>query len=229
MQPKIAKSTLTFIADLQKNNDRDWFGIHKNRFEEARADFISFLDTLLVSAAAIEPVAATQQGKELLFRIYRDVRFSKNKNPYKDHFGAYLAEGGRKSINPGYYVHLSPGNQSFIACGMWQPPAEPLKAIRQEIDYNLAEFEKIIQNPEFKKIFGEVEGERLKTTPKGYTIDNPAIEYLKFKGWHVVHRLPDTIITSDKLFPECLEVIRLAKPFKEFLMRPLREMSFSAS
>ncbi len=229
MPQKLAKSTLTFLSDLQKNNDRDWFGTHKNRYEAAREDYISFLNNLLAATADFEPIAAGQQGKDLIFRIYRDVRFSKNKNPYKDHFGAYLAEGGRKSINPGYYLHISPGNQSFIASGLWMPPAEPLKAIRQEIDYNLAEFENIILNPDFRKFYGEITGEQLKTTPKGYTPDNPAIKYLKYKSWNVIHKLPDALVTSDKLLPECLEAIKLAQPLKEFFMRPLREISFSAS
>lgn len=229
MQSKLAKTTVTFLADLKKNNDRDWFGVHKNRYEAARVDFIAFLDSLLAATAPFEPIAASQQGKDLIFRIYRDVRFSKNKNPYKDHFGAYLAEGGRKSINPGYYLHISPGNQSFIASGLWMPLAEPLKAIRQEIDYNLAEFEKIIHHPEFEKFYGNITGDQLKTTPKGYTTDNPAIHYLKFKGWNVVHMLPDSVLTSDGLLPVCLEAIKLAKPLKEFFMRPLREISFSVS
>jgi uncharacterized protein (TIGR02453 family) len=221
------KSTIKFIADLRLNNQRDWFQANKARYEAARQDYIKFLDGLLPAVAAFEPVAAGQQGKDLLFRIYRDVRFSLNKSPYKDHFGAYLAEGGRKSINPGYYLHISSQDQSFIAAGLWMPPAAPLKAVRQEIDYNLAEFESIILEPTFAGFFGEVGGEKLKTTPKGYEADNPALPYLRHKSWMVSRALPDAVVTSEALFDEVLRAIELAQPFKDFLMHPMREVSGS--
>lgn len=225
MKKGLDKSTITFIADLRRNNQRDWFQANKARYEAARKDFIAFLDELLPAVASFEPVAADQQGKDLLFRIYRDVRFSLNKSPYKDHFGAYLAEGGRKSINPGYYLHISSQDQSFISAGLWMPPAAPLKAVRQEIDYNLAEFEAIIQDPAFAGFFGAVGGEKLKTTPKGYEANNPALPYLRHKSWMVSHPLPDAVVTSEALLDEVVRAIELSQPFKEFLMHPMREVS----
>lgn len=225
MKKGLEKSTIKFIADLRRNNQRDWFQENKVRYEAGRQDYIAFLDTLLPAVVGFEPIAAGQQGKDLLFRIYRDVRFSLNKSPYKDHFGAYLAEGGRKSINPGYYLHISSDNQSFIAAGLWMPPPAPLKAVRQEIDYNLAEFESIINEPAFTSFFGPLEGEKLKTTPKGYEADNPALPYLRHKSWMVSRSLPDAVVCSDALFDEVLQAIRLAQPFKEFLMHPMREVS----
>ena len=225
MKRNIEPSTLNFIGDLIQNNTREWFAEHKPRYEASRADFLSFLEGLLAGAAAFEPLALGQQPKDLVFRIYRDVRFSKNKNPYKDHYGAYLAEGGRKSILPGYYLHLSPNNQSFMACGLWMPPVEFLKAVRQEIDYNLSEFEQLLAAPEFKKFFKGIEGEKLKTNPKGYDRGNPALPYLRHKSWMVSHPLPDALLTSDKALDEVLEAMQLAMPFKEFLMRPLLEIS----
>ncbi len=221
----IQKDTLSFIRDLQLNNDREWFAENKKRYEAARADFISFLDDFLLGAAAFEPLAQRQTGKDLVFRIYRDVRFSKNKNPYKDHFGAYLAEGGRKSIYPGYYLHLCPNNQSFLACGLWMPPADFLKAVRQEIDYNLKEFQQLITEPEFNKYFADVTGEKLKTNPKGYDKENPALPYLRHKSFMVSYPLPDAVLISEKAQTEILRAMELAKPFKEFLMRPLLEIS----
>jgi uncharacterized protein (TIGR02453 family) len=225
MKKGLAPATLTFIADLRKNNLREWFQENKARYEAARHDYIDFLDALLPAVAAFEPVAAGQQGKDLLFRIYRDVRFSHNKSPYKDHFGAYLAEGGRKSINPGYYLHIAPQNGSFIAIGLWMPPPGPLKAVRQEIDYNLAEFEGFLSAPDFAGFFGPLEGEKLKTTPKGYTPDNPALPYLRHKSWMVSHPLPDALVTSEALLGEVVNAMKLAQPFKEFLMHPMREVS----
>jgi uncharacterized protein (TIGR02453 family) len=228
MKKGLDKSTITFIADLRGNNQRDWFQANKSQYEAARQDFITFLDALLPAVAAFEPVALGQKGKDLLFRIYRDVRFSHNKSPYKDHFGAYLAEGGRKSINPGYYLHISSQDQSFIAAGLWMPPPAPLKAVRQEIDYNLGEFESIVKDPAFVRFFGEIEGEKLKTTPKGYEADNPALPYLRHKSWMVSHPLPDAVVSSEALFDEVLQAIELAQPFKEFLMHPMREVSGAA-
>lgn len=228
MKNNLNKDTLTFIKDLQKNNDREWFAENKKRYEAAREDFILFLDDLLLGAAAFEPLAQEQNGKDLIFRIYRDVRFSKNKNPYKDHFGAYLAEGGRKSIYPGYYLHLCPQNQSFIACGLWMPPADFLKAVRQEIDYNLNELQQIVSEPGFKKYYPEVGGEKLKTNPKGYNKENPALPYLRHKSWMVAHPLPDALVISENFRTQILTAMELAKPFKEFLMRPLLEISASA-
>jgi len=228
MNKSIQKSTLSFISALQQNNNREWFQKNKDFYDAARADFTSFLDTMLKEAAAFEPIAANQAGKDLVFRFYRDVRFSTNKNPYKDHFGAYLAEGGKKSISPGYYLHICPHDQSFIAAGLWMPPAAPLKAVRQEIDYNLNQFESILKAPDFKVFFQKLEGEKLKTNPKGYTAENPAIDYLRHKSWMVSHALTDTVVTSDDLLKQCLQAIKLAQPFIEFLTHPMKEISNTA-
>lgn len=225
MNKNIDKATLEFIADMQQNNTREWFAENKNRYEASRVDFVQFLEGMLTGAGAFEPLALGQQAKDLIFRIYRDVRFSKNKDPYKDHYGAYLAEGGRKSILPGYYLHLSPHNKSFLACGLWMPPAGFLKAVRQEIDYNLTEFQELIGAPAFKKFFKEVEGEKLKTNPKGYEKENPALPYLRHKSWMVSHPLPDALLTTDKALEVVLQAMQVAMPFKEFLMRPLLEIS----
>jgi len=168
MKKHLDLSTLAFIRDLQQNNQREWFEPNRSRYEAARQDFFSFLQTLLEGAAAFEPAVVGQQPKDLMFRIYRDVRFSKDKRPYKDHICAYIAEGGRKTINPGFYLHISPDNQSFLAGGVWMPPAPEMKAIRQEIDYNHQELQNLLNSPEFKKYFSGLEGEKLKTNPKGY-------------------------------------------------------------
>ncbi|GAB3811027.1 hypothetical protein GCM10028895_00800 [Pontibacter rugosus] len=133
----IHPDTLVFLSDLVAHNTREWFAENKQRYDEARKNYILFLDELLQQMQLFEPAAFGQQGKDLVFRIYRDVRFSNDKRPYKDHFGAYIAEGGRKSILPGYYLHLAGNNKSFVAGGLWYPPADQLKAVRQEIDYNL--------------------------------------------------------------------------------------------
>jgi len=224
MATTIDKSTIHFLADLSKNNTREWFNQNKPRYDAARKNYTQFLDELLQEMALFEPVAHGQQGKDLLFRIYRDVRFSNDKRPYKDHFGAYISEGGRKSILPGYYLHLAGNDNSFVAGGLWMPPADYLKAVRQEIDYNLEELEGIIQDPDFKDRFGSIQGEQLKTTPKGYDKENPAIEYLRFKSWNAVMPLPDKVVLGKDFKQVVLEAFKAVKPFNDFLMAPLKDV-----
>ncbi|NDK56567.1 DUF2461 domain-containing protein [Pontibacter fetidus] len=224
MSVTIAKSTLQFLSDLSRNNTREWFADNKPRYEAARKDYLGFLDEMLREMSHFEPVANNQTGKDLVFRIYRDVRFSNDKRPYKDHFGAYVADGGRKSILPGYYLHLAGNNNSFLAGGLWMPPADYLKAVRQEIDYSLDEFKAIVESPDFKKKFGELQGEQLKTTPKGYDKDNPAIEYLRFKGWNAVMPLPDKVVLGSDFMNVVLDGFKDLKPFNDFLTAPLKDI-----
>lgn len=224
MASTIDKNTLHFLADLAKNNTREWFTDNKPRYEAARKNYISFLNEMLQEMQHFEPAARGQQGKDLVFRIYRDVRFSKDKRPYKDHFGAYVAEGGRKSILPGYYLHLAGDNKSFLAGGLWYPPAPELKAVRQEIDYNLDEFKALVESEEFKNKFGSLEGEQLKTTPKGYDKDNPAIHYLRFKSWNAVMPLPDETVLRPDFLQVVLDGFKALKPLNDFLTHPLKDM-----
>ncbi|MCX2741081.1 DUF2461 domain-containing protein [Pontibacter anaerobius] len=224
MPSTIDKNTLSFLADLAQNNTREWFADNKPRYEKARKNYISFLDELLQEMQHFEPAARGQHGKETVFRIYRDVRFSSDKRPYKDHFGAYVAEGGRKSILPGYYLHLAGNNKSFLAGGLWYPPAPELKAVRQEIDYNLDAFKALVESEEFRKKFGGIEGEQLKTTPKGYDRDNPAIYYLRFKSWNAVMPLPDETVLRPDFLQVVLDGFQALKPLNDFLTQPIRDI-----
>ncbi len=228
MSVTIEKSMLQFLSDLKQHNTREWFNENRKRYEDSRSNFISFLEVFLKGMQEFEPAAYGQTGKDLVFRIYRDVRFSNDKRPYKDHFGAFVAEGGRKSINPGYYLHLAGNNESFIAGGLWMPPAAYLKAVRQELDYNLDEFKKIVEHPDFEKKFGRISGEQLKTTPKGYDKENPAIEYLRFKSWNATMPLPDKVVLSKEFLEVVLQATKDLKPLNDFLMAPLREVSSEA-
>lgn len=224
----IQQQTLSFLAELAANNNREWFAEHKPAYEAARKNYIGFLDELLQEMETFEPAARDQKGKDLVFRIYRDVRFSKDKRPYKDHFGAYIAEGGRKSVLPGYYLHLAGKDQSFLAGGLWYPPAPELKAVRQEIDYNLDAFKQIVEGGEFTRLFGQVQGEMLKTTPKGYDKDNPAIHYLRFKGWNGVMPLSDETVLRPDFMDVVLQAYRVLKPLNDFLAEPLRDIGEEA-
>lgn len=224
MATTIDKDTLSFLADLANHNTREWFNENKPRYENARKNYISFLNEMVQEMQHFEPAARGQQGKDLVFRIYRDVRFSKDKRPYKDHFGAYLAEGGKKSVFPGYYLHLAGDNKSFLAGGLWYPPAPELKAVRQEIDYNLDAFQRLVESEGFKKKFGAIEGEQLKTTPKGYDKENPAIHYLRFKSWNAIMPLPDEKVLSPGFLQVVLDGFQALKPLNDFLTHPIKDL-----
>ncbi|HVE60219.1 MAG TPA: DUF2461 domain-containing protein, partial [Chitinophagaceae bacterium] len=176
-------ATLRFLSQLKKNNNRDWFEKHRPDYEAARLDFQNFIYLLIKDLGKTDPSIAGLNAKDCLFRINRDIRFSKNKLPYKTNMGASIKRGGKKSPFCGYYFHCEPG-ASFIGGGLWMPEAESLKKLRQEIDYNFEEFRNIINDKKFKSAYGDLykgEDVSLATAPKGYEKDHPAISYLKLK------------------------------------------------
>jgi uncharacterized protein (TIGR02453 family) len=213
-------STLSFITKLGKNNNKAWFDEHRKDYEAAKKDFEDLVAGLHAELSKTEPGMPEQKSKDAIFRIFRDVRFAKDKTPYKDHFGAYMSRAGRKAPDAGYYLHIQPG-KSFVAGGLWMPEGPLLKATRQEIDYNLKEFEGILKQPTFKKHFKKLEGEQLKTIPQGYTADNPAIEYLKMKSFIVTTPLEDKDITSKAFAQKVLKLFAVMKPLVDFLNRGL--------
>jgi uncharacterized protein (TIGR02453 family) len=213
-------STLSFITKLGKNNNKAWFDEHRTEYEAAKKDFETLVAGLHAELGKTEPGMSEQKSKDAIFRIFRDVRFAKDKTPYKDHFGAYMSRAGRKAPDAGYYLHIQPG-RSFVAGGLWMPEAPLLKATRQEIDYNLKEFETILKQPAFKKHFKKLEGEQLKTIPQGYTADNPAIDYLKMKSFIVTTPLEDKEITSKAFAQKVLKLFAVMKPLVDFLNRGL--------
>ena len=212
----INKSTLEFLKALKKNNDRNWFEKNRDKYESAKDDFEQFVSELIKELAKINPVLGSLKAKDCVFRIYRDVRFSKNKAPYKTNMGAYFVEGGKKSPKAGFYIQVEPGN-SFIAGGCWMPQAPELKKIGQEIDYNLADFEKILKAAAFKKLFKELDDTRLKTNPKGYDSENPAIKHLRQTSFIVDMKLSDAAFTQKDLVKKSGAVYKSMKPFLDFL------------
>ena len=212
----LSPTTLSFLKALKTNNDRDWFEKNRGKYELAKADHAQFTQELIKELAKINPALGSLEVKDCVFRIYRDVRFSKNKAPYKTNLGCYFVEGGKKSEKAGFYIQLEPGN-NFIAGGCWMPQAPALKAIRQEIDYNLADFEKVMKEKKFKLFFGTLSDMKLKTTPKGYTPDNPGIEYIKHTSFIVEKALADVDFTSKNIVKKCAEVYKVMNPFLKFL------------
>lgn len=214
-------ATIRFLQQLAKNNNKPWFDKHRDEYAAAKEDFENQVTEVLDGISATEPLFKEQKAKDCVFRIFRDVRFSKDKTPYKSHFGAFFSKGGKKYPGAGYYVHIEPGGKCFIGGGLWHPEAPLLKQVRQEIDYNFDEFNSIIGNKKFRKLFPKVNGEQLKTLPQGYTADNPAIEYLKMKDFTVGHNLTDDLLTSKGFTKKCVEIFAEMRPFIDFLNRPL--------
>lgn len=214
-------STLKFLKNLKSNNNKPWFDDHKTEYQQSKADFESIVQQIIDGLNKQDKTTVGLQVKDCVFRIYKDVRFSKDKTPYKSNMGASFAAGGKKSILAGYYFHLEPGGHSFAGGGLWMPPAPELKKVRQEIDYNFEEFERIISNKEFIKYYGKVEGDALKTVPQGYHADNPAIAYLRLKSLVVTHAITDEACTQPALVREILKSFAIMQPFLNFLNRGL--------
>lgn len=216
----IAKDTLNFLSELKENNHKEWFDANRKRYEAVKKDIKENVQELINGIAEFEPAVAAIKPKDCVFRINRDIRFSNDKSPYKTNLGAYISRGGKKSPHAGYYFHIEPGN-CFLAGGMYTPESGVLSAVRQEIDYNTAEFKSIIQSKEFKKLFGEIHGEQLKTAPKGYSKDHPEIELLRYKSYLMVHNISDTEVTKPGFTDKAVSVFKAMQPMNEFLNRVL--------
>lgn len=223
----ITKPTLQFLNELKKNNNRDWFNENKPRYEEAKIDFEQFIDELIQSIAKFDPSITHQTAKNCVFRIYRDVRFSKDKSPYKTNFGAHITPAKKKSelhSVAGYYIHLEPG-QSMLAGGAYLPKGDWLKAIRAEIDENAGELKKILSSKSFKKYFGEMEGDKLKTSPRDYPADHLEIELLRYKSFLATHQLNDEQLLADDLLNHCTDVFKALYPFDLYLNKAQQKHS----
>jgi uncharacterized protein (TIGR02453 family) len=206
----------SFLADLAQHNSKEWMDANKPRYQESRLEFIGFVESLLKGIAQFDDGVLGLDPKKCIFRINRDIRFSKNKDPYKTNFGAAMGEGGRHAGNPIYYFHLEPG-KAFLAGGMYMPEAESLKKVRQEVDYNPGELKRIVEDADFVKAFGAIQGERLKTAPKGYPKDHPNIELLQLKSFIVVHDFTDSELHHESLLEESLHLYQMIKPFNDYL------------
>jgi len=215
-------ATVRFLKTLKKNNNKPWFEKNKTAYLDAKEDIEQFTQQVIEGFGKIDPDIAPLRPKDCLFRIYRDIRFSKNKTPYKTNMGASFNKGGKKMPTAGYYFHCEPG-RSFAGGGIWMPQAPELGKIRQEIDYNLAEWEKIIGQRIFKKTFPEgLEKEDiLSRPPKGYSEEDPAIEFLKLKSYIVTRHIPDEMLQSKTLVRDIVKTFEAMKDFVAFLNRSL--------
>ncbi len=195
---------------------------NKSRYDAAREDVIAFTTTLLAELHSIDPnIDGALDPKKCVMRIYRDIRFSKNKTPYKNNFGISFPTKGLKLGRAEYYVQISPGN-SFVAGGYWMPEAEHLKAIRQEIDYNAAGLKKIIDDNEFIRLFGDFrKQDQLKTTPKGYDADNENIDLLKLTSFVAFHKLKDGDLLQKNAVKKISAICNKILPLNVFINNAL--------
>lgn len=216
-------ATLKFLKDLKKNNNKTWFDANRNRYEACKNDFENFIQTLLDKHSAKDPDLKDLTAKKCMFRINRDVRFSKDKSPYKTNLGASLDRGGKKSIYAGYYFHCEPG-KSFVGGGLWMPMPVEMKKVRQEIDYCFNEFKSIVESKKFKALYGELytgENIKLSKVPQGFEKDNPAAEYLKLKSWLALKNFSDEELTSKDLVKKTLAAFETLQPFIKFINKSL--------
>ncbi|MCE1155664.1 MAG: DUF2461 domain-containing protein [Bacteroidales bacterium] len=211
-------TVLQFIDELIQHNNREWFAENKDRYEATRAYFETISSELIREIMKFDDDIAHVEAKDCIFRIYRDIRFSHDKTPYKNHYGVFIAAaGGRKSVRGGYYLHLEP-SKSFVATGVWCPPPPLLKALRETVYENIDELTTIIQDPGFTKWFdGFYDDDKLKSVPRGFPADFEQAELLKLKHYMVEYTLPESILNSDNFVQEVAAIFKAAWPLNKFL------------
>jgi len=218
----IEKSTVDFLKELASNNNRDWFQANKKAFDTAQDNMTAFAGFLIGEIGMLDREVADLDPKSCVFRIYRDVRFSKDKSPYKTNLGAYISPGGRKSMQPGYYFHLEPG-RSFVAGGKHIPDGPELLKIRNAIAKDTADFLKIVEKKSFLEAFGRMSGDALKSAPKGFDADHKAIEYLKLKEFMAWTEFKNEKLLLSPEFPNNLiKMMKEMYPLVAFLRKALK-------
>lgn len=218
MQRFDLQPAFSFLRNLAENNDRSWFEQHKGEYLRAKDAAEVFFQRCIEAFGQSYPLGELS-ARQSIYRIYRDVRFSKNKNPYKTNFAALIAAGGRKSTSVfAWYLHLEPGN-SFLASGNYEPTPEQLASIRQEIVYNAGEFRSILNAKDIGGYFGEIQGKRLKTAPKGFSRDHPEIEFLRLTQLYFMKTYNDAEIQSAAFPQRFSEDAQKLLPFLQFLQR----------
>ncbi len=214
----ISKANFQFLTDLRDNNNREWFNAHKDRYLDAQENMIAFADDVLNLMTEHDHIVQ-QTGKKCLYRIYRDVRFSKNKLPYKTSWGIGMKRA-TVWLRGGYYYHIEPQG-SFVAGGFWGPSSEDLLRIRQELAADSQPLRKIIQTPLFQEYFGDLLGQKLKTAPRGFAKDHPNIEFLRYKQYLVKRSFTDKEVLAKGFQDEVVKTFRAMRPYFDFMSETL--------
>jgi uncharacterized protein (TIGR02453 family) len=219
----IKKETFQFLKDIRKHNNRDWFNLHKDKFIVAQENFTQFVQALIEEVAKFDKSVVGLDARSCIFRIYRDIRFSKDKSPYKTHFEATLLGKGKGCGIAGYYIHLEPGH-TFVSGGVHMTEPEHLRAIREEISSHGKEFLKIINDKNFKGNFN-IEGEKLIKVPQGFNKEDPMSDYLKYKELIIQHPFDDKTTLSSNFIKNCTKVFHAMVPFNKFVNEPVIELA----
>ncbi|MBO6794576.1 MAG: DUF2461 domain-containing protein [Balneolaceae bacterium] len=214
----IDSNTFEFLSDLKKNNNRDWFNEHKPRYQQAHQNVADFMDTLIGEVKKVDNIE-NESGKKSMFRIYRDVRFSKDKSPYKTSLSGSLKRA-TKWLRGGYYVHFEPGNV-FLGVGFWNPNSADLKLIRDELAHDANPLRAILTNSEFKETWGELQGEQVKTAPKGFAKDHPNIDLIRFKSFTFMKSFSDEEARSEDFVFEVVKAFLAIRPFFDYMSEVL--------
>jgi uncharacterized protein (TIGR02453 family) len=216
---QIKQSTLDFLSELKLHNEREWFNRNRKLYEAAKSNYESLVQAIINAVSEFDPILKGLEANTCMFRINRDIRFSADKSIYKTHMGAFIVRGGKNNGDrfAGYYFHIEPGGNSMIAGGAYIPPTPWLSAIREKIGENGERFLKIVKDENLIKTFGSLEGEKLKTAPKGFPRDHPYIEFLKMKSFLVTKMIPDRLVTGPKCMELVVESCKCMKPLNDFL------------
>ena len=216
--PHLDTGTFDFIRDLGRNNNREWFEDNRDRYEDARADFLSFIGVWLFEIEKFDDSVTCMDPRRCMFRIYRDTRFSAIKTPFKTNFGARILPGGSKALHlrTGYFLNVEPG-LCRISGGAFRPEPEWLNAIRERISWDSSKMRTILNDRTFKKTFGPLQGEAVKTAPRGYAKDHADIDLIRHKGFLARHPLEDKQLLQPGFLKHLSRVCRAAKPLKDYL------------
>jgi len=216
MKP-ITNTTFEFLKGIKKNNNREWFTQNRELYERASGEFLNLVETLIAQISKFDPAIGGLRSKECVFRIFRDVRFSKEKSPYKTNFGASFSPGGRKSSDAMYYIHIEPNGKSMVAAGHYHPEKNVLNAIRDAIARDPAPLRKLLNGAALKKGYGELwDDDMLKSVPRGFDREHPAADLLRYKNFILARRIPDSDVLGDAFVSTIVSDFRKLKPFNDY-------------
>ena len=220
----LQSTTIGFLSLLKKNNNKPWFDQNRDKYISAKNNFEEFVKKIISLTSSFDDDIKLLEVKNCTFRINRDIRFSKDKTPYKSNMGAYFSRGGKKSVFAGYYFHLEPGGKSFAGGGLWMPTPQELQKVRQEVDYCFPEFKNILNSSSFKKHYPGLEmnkKEMLINVPKGYDKNNPAGDFLKLKSFVATKEISDSHLNLQSFTKEVSLAFKALMPLVKFMNRAL--------
>lgn len=212
----LTQHTLQFLTNLSENNNREWFHANRSDYDKTKVEFESFCQEVLTGIAQFQDNLLHTNVKSCILRINRDIRFALNKSPYKKYLAAGFGPGGKSSGRVDFYLHIEP-NESFLGGGMWSPTSSQLASFRQEIDYNPQHLKGIIEAGSFRAYFNEIHGQKVKKMPKGYPIDHPDIELLKYKELFFVHKYSNEAVLNKSFANEVIKGCKILKPYLDYI------------